>query len=485
MGQLHEAYTAFSKGESVSSEQQNLKLFSCITLTYAGRHEEAKKKMEELDIQRMSSSELAALMDAETRLGIDGRRELARLSKLATDDEGVMFLAYGKMLSGDKKGAEAALRSLGKRDFKGFGDKKVLFLFLADLCRMGMKMSAVRTALRKASPESLSHDEAMEALRVWNGSGAFESLAGTKKGDFIREWSKAFTDNADVQAMLHGMMWKTSKNGSSLHRLETLADEGNEHALLLVVEHQFENFGGEKAGDLLENLKKLVSLDQGNMLYRKYLYDFLMQIGDMSSASVINRASIDTRIRQETKRFSLIEQFRRLYGMERECPVCHGKNSNDCPLCMGTGYMPFIRTIAFNTSPNRVFCKHPETRNAVADSGEELASIMEWQPMNVPSQIAGSYLSSIGTYASDNQFPDVLVPGETYIFLKLKEDAYKRLAEEGYTLSQIDPLLPVLLSYKKKRFKIKFQAKEQKEIKEHAISFSDFEIEITRETTGN
>lgn len=485
MGQLHEAYTAFQRAEAEAPESQTMKLFSAISLASARRYEEAKEKAGSLVVGRLSASELVTLMDVWRRLGKDASPMLDYLSVLDDTDEKRMFLVYGNLLADNVSGAESLFQEYVKRGFGEISKRREFFMFLADLCKLDFKRSLVCEALKKSGIKGLDHDVAMEALRTWNGSKAFASLTKKEQIRFAQEGQEAFIGDEDVRAMLCGMLWKAQKKKTELESLVELAKEKNEHALLLVVEHQMENFADVKAGDLLANLKELVQLDQENMLYRKHLYDFLLQIGDVNGAGVVNRASMQVRIRQETKRIHLIEQFRRLYGMERECPACHGNGKEDCPLCMGTGCMPFIRTVAFNTSPNQVLCEHPETKYAETASDDEIHEIFDWQPMNVPSQIAGEYLVHAGAYPSDVPFPDVLVPGQTYIFLKLKESAYKRLAEEGYSIAQIDPLLSVLMSYKKMRFKMEFSQTGKEIAGKKILSASDFELEITRATTEN
>ena len=479
MGQLYEACTAFRRAEKEAPDSQTMKLFTAVSLAYARRYGEAEEKIGELAIDRLASSELVTLMDLGKRLGKDVSPMLEYLSVMDDTPEDQMFLIYGRAIAEEWDGAEEALQEFSNRDFEGLGNKKILFLFLADLCKLGIQKECIFRALKRIGLESLDKDAAMEALRTWNGSRAFESLTHREQVQFVQKGAKAFFLDDDVLAMLYGMLWKAQKSRDAFEHLEELTEKKNEHALLLVVEEQFENFGDMKVADLQTNLQTLVQLDQQNMLYRKYLYDFLLQIGDVNGAGIINKASIQVRLQQEERRFSLIAQFRRLYHMEKECPVCHGKNKEDCPICMGTGYMPFIRTIAFNSSPNRIFCEHPEVKYAQADSEEEFHALFDWQPMNVPSQIAGTYLMGKGAYPSDVPFPDVMVPGQTYIFLRLKKEAYERLAEDGYTISQIDPLIPVLMSHRKLKFKVNFGT-EGKAIQKRILSASDFEIEITR-----
>lgn len=479
MEQLHEAYTAFQRAEKEAPESQTMKMFTAVALTCARRYEEAKEKIKEIVIDRLASSEIVTLMDIEKRLGNDASPMLEYLSVMDDTAENQMFLIYGKALAEKWDDAEEALEEFSNRNFAGLEDKKILFLFLADLCKLGIQRECIFRVLKTVELEDLDKNAAMEALRTWNGSRAFESLTHKEQVQFVQRGTKAFFLDDDVLAMLYGMLWKAQRSRDAFEHLQELAEKKNEHALLLVVEKQFENFGEMKVADLQTNLQTLVQLDQQNMLYRKYLYDFLLQIGDVNGASIINKASMQVRVQQEERRFGLITQFRRLYHMEKECPVCHGEGKESCPICMGTGYMPFIRTIAFNSSPNQVFCEHPEVKYAQADSEDELHALLDWQPMNVPSQIAGAYFLDKGAYPSDVPFPDVLIPGQTYIFLKLKEETYKRLAEEGYTILQIDPLLPVLMSHRKTKLKIDFGT-EGKEIQKETLSAQDFEIEVTR-----
>ena len=99
--------------------------------------------------------------------------------------------------------------------------------------------------------------------------------------------------------------------------------------------------------------------------------------------------------------------------------------------------------------------------------------------MNVPSTIVGKYLHSLGAYMSANDYPDVLVPGQTYIFIQMKTETYKRLAKEGYSLSQIDPLW-VATNVTRKRKELTIFSDEDKEFSDDAIpvTANDFIVEV-------
>lgn len=485
IGRLEEAYAAFQYAERIAPETQTIKLFMVITLTMAHRYKEAEEKAEAIRLENLDGAELVSMLDIYQRLGKNLKPIFPAFDHLPPSTRASMFLVYRDLFAKGKKSAKKRLDELNPADFtEKDGGIITYFHFLADMYKMQIGVHASITKLRESMPliGSWGSEEAMECLKTWYGTHAFEHIAKGKQKKLALEFIEHFPEDREVQAMAYGMLWKAQQDESSWKKILGLAEEGNEHALLLAVEQRMHDFDDTKAGELYANLKSLVQADQQNMLYRKYFYEFLLQIGNVDGANTVNKASMQVRLQQEKKQFDLIVKFRRCYQMEKECPICHGKNSEDCPLCMGTGYMPIIRTAAFNTSPNPVLCLHPEVRYATADSEEEMRAMLDWSPMNVPSQIAGRYFLSCGAYPSDIPFPDVLVPGQTYIFLKLKEEAYQRLADKGYSLAQIDPLLTVLMSYKKMRLKIPFSKNGKKEISQNLLNAGDFDIEITRAT---
>lgn len=484
MGQLEEAHTAFDLAKKLAPNEQSPRLFQAICLTCAQRYEEAKKEIEKLVLSEMTGAELVSLMDVQDRLDAGNAEAILEvLSTLNDSLENKMFIIYGLLFSGKKKQAEVALKDVIPDNFLHEDMSRAFFSFLADMYKMGISINFLISLLKCIKIDSLSSDEMFEYLKVWNGTHAFEKITKFERQNLIKSIASLFAAGRTL-SMAYGMLWKTSKDNDAWEKLKELAEKGNEHALLLVVEEQMKNNILKEPVALRNNLQKLVQLDQQNMLYRKYLYEFLVQAGDLQNANVVNQSSMQIRMQQETKRFHLIEQFRKFYHMERTCPICHGKESENCPLCMGTGYMPIIRTIAFNSSPNRVLCEHPEIKYATAESESEIQAILNWQPMNVPSHLAGRYFLEKGAYSSAVPFPDVLVPGQTYVFFKLRGAALKRLAKEGYSLAQIDPLLPVLMSYKKMRLRLSFD-EEGKKIKGTELTADDFDIEITRATTEN
>ena len=117
--------------------------------------------------------------------------------------------------------------------------------------------------------------------------------------------------------------------------------------------------------------------------------------------------------------------------------------------------MPIIKTIAFGHSPNEIFTDEMIKRRIEVNE-KTLKEIVNWQPMNVPSKLVGNYLHSLGAYTTTHDFPKVLVPGQTYIFIQLKTESYKRLAKQGFSLEQIDPLSNLFMGINKLKIKKKY-----------------------------
>ena len=95
--------------------------------------------------------------------------------------------------------------------------------------------------------------------------------------------------------------------------------------------------------------------------------------------------------------------------------------------------MPIVKTMMFAHNPRQIYTENKVSK-VIEVNEKTLKAIVDWQPMN---------LQSLGAYETRHDIPDVLVPGQTYIFLKMKTETYKRLAKEGYSLEQIDPYVTI------------------------------------------
>lgn len=511
MGYLYEAYTAFLRSIETSMQNGTTEgesfrnpLFLAVTLLQAQKYDEAKETIEKIPTNKLSGSELAVMMETKERLGLSTDDELQRLNQIYLKNGSVdnkIFLIFGLIFHHEMNEAEKLMLTIEQKDLY---DMETYFSVIEEFYKAHVGQEVINALISKIQWMRLKPKEMFSFLKTMFGTRYYHTIPQEKRDEITQMVSfkyrkeekilvQLFSMNYDIAEILNdeiGMKKAINQLKRVYIKKKKNHDILNEQALLYLVTDSFKKFDTANKKKLKERIEALIQLNQDNIKYRQYYCDLLRNLGFLNEALEVIKATTKICQKIEKNEFETIRTFHSYYLPNQLCLFHtlehHMEHPEECPLCFGSGNMPIIKTIAFGHSPGDVFADHVE-RKIIEVNEHTLRGIVEWQPMNIPSRLVGDYLHSLGAYSTTHEYPKVLVEGETYIFLKMKTEAYKRLASEGYSLDQIDPLSKVFMGIQRLKFKenAKIFSAEGRELPlgldgKFAVHAEDFVLEIIR-----
>lgn len=489
MGYLQEANIAFSKAIENDSTNMRNHIFYLVSLVEAQKYTEAIEYLKNINIKKLNLSELVVLMEIKERLGLPNFKELQLAEKIANesniDDKILMIFAYS--FAGEKENAQQAITIINPQEIKDFDS----FIYITkEIYKLkNIDKPFIYSFVNRFDLKRVREKDFVSYLKMLFGIQYYQSLPREERKNITKTIYRRFGRNKEILSQINAMNYDIAELENNLLEKEVAISNFNkinnknkniEQTILYLVMNSFKKFESANKKILKKRIEKLISLDQENIKYRKYYFEFLRHLGLLEQAKVLSEATLEMKKQKEKREFELIKKFHDYYDSQFCLFYENPKHEKEtCPLCFGTGYKPIIKTIAFGHSPQEIFTDNMEKRIIEVDENT-LKEIVCWQPMNIPSPIVGSYLRSLGAYSTSHEFPDVLVQGQTYIFLKLKTEAYERLAGEGYSLEQIDPLAKVFMGINKINFAKgnKLFSQEDKTLQSNIVSANDFVLEI-------
>ena len=489
MGYLQEANIAFSKAIENDSTNMRNHIFYLVSLVEAQKYTEAIEYLKNINIKKLNLSELVVLMEIKERLGLPNFKELQLAEKIANesniDDKILMIFAYS--FAGEKENAQQAITIINPQEIKDFDS----FIYITkEIYKLkNIDKPFIYSFVNRFDLKRVREKDFVSYLKMLFGIQYYQSLPREERKNITKTIYRRFGRNKEILSQINAMNYDIAELENNLLEKEVAISNFNkinnknkniEQTILYLVMNSFKEFESANKKILKKRIEKLISLDQENIKYRKYYFEFLRHLGLLEQAKALSEATLEMKKQKEKREFELIKKFHDYYDSQFCLFYDNPKHEKEtCPLCFGTGYKPIIKTIAFGHSPQEIFTDNMEKRIIEVDENT-LKEIVCWQPMNIPSPIVGSYLRSLGAYSTSHEFPDVLVQGQTYIFLKLKTEAYERLAGEGYSLEQIDPLAKVFMGINKINFAKgnKLFSQEDKTLQSNIVSANDFVLEI-------
>ena len=489
MGYLQEANIAFSKAIENDSTNMRNHIFYLVSLVEAQKYTEAIEYLKNINIKKLNLSELVVLMEIKERLGLPNFKELQLAEKIANesniDDKILMIFAYS--FAGEKENAQQAITIINPQEIKDFDS----FIYITkEIYKLkNIDKPFIYSFVNRFDLKRVREKDFVSYLKMLFGIQYYQSLPREERKNITKTIYRRFGRNKEILSQINAMNYDIAELENNLLEKEVAISNFNkinnknkniEQTILYLVMNSFKEFESANKKILKKRIEKLISLDQENIKYRKYYFEFLRHLGLLEQAKALSEATLEMKKQKEKREFELIKKFHDYYDSQFCLFYDNPKHEKEtCPLCFGTGYKPIIKTIAFGHSPQEIFTDNIEKRIIEVDENT-LKEIVCWQPMNIPSPIVGSYLRSLGAYSTSHEFPDVLVQGQTYIFLKLKTEAYERLAGEGYSLEQIDPLAKVFMGINKINFAKgnKLFSQEDKTLQSNIVSANDFVLEI-------
>ena len=492
-GMYHEAFIAFDKAQSLmGSKSHKGEIFKALTLYYAQKDQEAQTILGNIPLKELSVYEKLAFMSLSNSYGVDCAELLEDVlnAEYPSEADKIVMSVFAFVYSSHGNKANALALKLKPQMFK---DIESYINTISELYKIRMRRFTIKKLTEnvcKASIlETLSPKEFMLLLKLISATNLNELVIYTQletvikrkvnseKGKTQLPWLDVYTQFWSIALSLAESIpdeqWKKnimSKIKKSKYK--------NEQALLILVTEEMKNVseGNANIPSLKKRIEKLISFDQHNVKYRKIYADLAILLGKHEAADEIAKATIAMRKTEETAEYELLRAFYNFYG--HSLCMFHDKEGhiqafNDldekfdgekCPWCFNSGYTPIIKTIGFAHSPANIFTEGTVEKKRIEVDEQTLQKMVDWVPMNVPSPLLNKYLHMLGAYMSPHEYPDVLVSGQTYIFIQLKTEAYKRLAQEGYSLSQIDPVWVASNSAKSARKELQIFSKEDKEI---------------------
>ena len=492
MGYLQEAYIAFQKALEKAPKKQRNRIFLAYTFVKAQHYDEAKAMIESIPLQELSQGEVLAVMEIKKylSLSLEDEKEILFSTENPEDTEMQVIRTIAAYLMDDEKTMNAEAQTLL---CSPFFDRVSYLLVIEELFKIKVKQEVINEHIERFFEDNIdgcSPKEVLTFLKTAFGCRYFYTAKDKKKNFIMNKLWKAYKRDLDISIQLHIIEYSIYEELGLESQMDAVADylrkrKRNEQGQLCLVTNMFRQFDKESKKALKKHIELLISMNQTNLQYRKIYFDFLQKTGHFKEAEELSKATILMRQKEEQKEFDFIYAFHSFYSS----PMCifsgHENHEKSCPLCFGAGHKPIIRTMVFGHSPRQIFTEGMLS-STIEVNEKTLKEIVSWQPMNIPSEIVGSYLQSLGAYETAHDIPDVLVPGQTYIFIKMKSDTYKRLAKEGYSLEQVDPLAAFSqgIQYSKKKTENLF-AKERKplELKKLPVGADDFVLEIIKATS--
>lgn len=490
MGQLREAKIAFEKAIEVNPDNNRNKIFLINTFIQAQHIKEATELICSLDTTTMSAPELLAFMEVKKYLNMPLQQEkellLADTKENNIDKKIFSIIAYA--FCDEYEEANNLAKEI---EWSEMTNVTTYFLVLEEFYKLKIDKKIIFNHFDYFSSyflTKLNQEELSIFLKSAFGCEYLEHCTLKKRLYIFNYVLYKFSKNIELVSQVYILKYNLAEKandemamGLTIKALKKLKNK-NENVLLCLCTDDFKHFDTTNKKQLKKRLEQLIQKDQKNEKYRKLYFDLLMKSGNLKGAEEVTKATVLMRMKTESSNFDIIRSFYSFY-YTRKCifDETHPDNK-DCPLCFGSGYMPIVKTIMFGHSPRQIYTEANESKTIEVDE-KTLKAIVDWQPINIPSQIVGTYLNSLGAYETMQDIPDVLVPGQTYIFIKMKTATYKRLAEEGYSLDQIDPYFNLLQGIQKTKPNNKLNemfSQEDKElnINNLPVSANDFVIEI-------
>ena len=489
MGYLQEANIAFGKAIENNGSCMRNHVFYIASLVEAQKYDEAIKYLQKIDIKKLNLSEIVVVLEIKKRLDLPNYKELKYAEKLAnennTDDLILMVFAYS--FAKEKENAQQEITRIRPEQIKDF---ETFIYVVKEFYKLhNIDKAFIYSFINRFDLKRIREKDFVSYLKMLFGVRYYQSLPKEDRENFTKTIYRKFGRNEEILSQINAMNYDIAELENNLFEKKKIISNFNkinnkkkdiEQVLLYLVMDSFRDFNSTNKKALKKRIEKLISLNQENIKYRKYYFEFLRHLGLIQQARMISEATLEIKKQKEKREFELIRKFHDYYDAQFCLFYDNPKHEQEvCPLCFGSGYKPIIKTIAFGHSPQEIFTDNMEKRIIEVDE-KTLKEIVDWQPMNIPSPIVGSYLRSLGAYSTSHDFPDVLVQGQTYVFLKLKTEAYERLAKEGYSLEQIDPLAKVFMGVNKINFAKgnKIFSQEDKKLESNIVSADDFVLEI-------
>lgn len=491
MGYYEEAHAAFVKAQKVAPEGSHKgDVLDALVMLMAQREEEATEKLKNIPLKELNINEVITVMSIKNKLGLPMEDELLiavqHVFPTKADCMVMGVFAYKYAFGESELFEDMASVCANELYPYMFQDFKTYLYAVTEIYKLHMQDEA-DTLLARVPIEDTNDNEAdmfLDYIKTCYACGYYNrmtdeqrkvlfNIAGRRHRKAVREkWRENLSR---LYCMEYDRIEKTDKEQEKMaliRKMKSLHTK-SEQVLLYISTYDFEHFQQEKWDKIRHNVEKLITLNQTNIRYRKLYCDLLKVMGFLRQSDEVALATIDMRKKEEYEEFSLVSSFRSFYipktCMMKYMPVHEHDDGKDCPICFGSGSHPIIRAIGTGYYDSPIFTENFE-KKVIQPNEAMLKDLVNWQPMNVSSPIVGKFLLSQGAYISPREYPDVLVPGQTYLYLSLKPEAEQRLKAEGYSRLQIDPFLvaadPTV------------DGGEGKEITDIPVSADDFNLEI-------
>ena len=450
MGYLREAKIAFEKAIFENPENIRNKIFLSNTFVQAQHFKEADEMVNNLDKNKMTASELLAFMEVKKYLNkpIQEEKELILkdIKENLIDKKVFSIFAYAFCNE-----YEQANKLASEIQYKELANATTFFLLMEEFYKLNISKEIIVNLFDQFVDNYMTkvkQNELEVFLKSAFGCNYLEICDKTKQSYIFNYIQHKYSKNLELVSQILILKYNLAEKlndkeqmAKAIKSLNSLKKK-NEQVLLCLVTDSFKNFENANRNKLKKRIEQLIEKDQQNEKYRKLYFDLLIKLNQLSEAEKLTRATITMTTKKEKKVFDIIHSFYSFYYLKKCLFTDNPKHDDNCPLCFGTTYMPIVKTMMFAHNPRQIYTEDKVSK-VIEVNEKTLKAIVDWQPMNIPSQIVGTYLQSLGAYETRHDIPDVLVPGQTYIFLKMKTETYKRLAKEGYSLEQIDPYVTI------------------------------------------
>ena len=488
MGYYEEAHAAFQKTQKVAKGSHKGDVFDALVMLMAQRDKEASDKVLNISMDSLTVNEIVTVMSIKTELGLTVSAELQKVlnTQFRSEADRRVLSLFAFKYSGYDDAASYMAKSLAAYLFQDFATymyviKEIYKLHMIE--DVDYLLSNIHMPTIAGNP-----DKFLDYINTCYACGYYNRM----NKHLRKQLFQYATEKQDEKALANA--WKNNLSHLYCMEYDRLEADGNhdldckhiieklkklkyksEQTLLYITTYDFNHFCKDNQKSIKENLEQLIQMNQTNVRYRKLYCDLLTISGYLHQSDEVTKGTIAMRKRLETEEFALVYSFRSFY-MPKQCmmkymPVHKHNEGKDCPVCFGSGFQPVIRAIGAGHSSSHIFTDNMES-HVIEPNEAMLKDLVNWQPMNVPGPIIAKYLMSLGAYMSAREYPDVLVAGQTYLYLKLKPEAEKRLLKEGYSMLQINPVAVAIDE------KGRANIGNGKKITDIPVSASDFTLEI-------
>ncbi len=467
LGFIHEATIAFRKALSLKNSQKS-RLFLCVALLHGEHYEECRNELKSIDWETLDSSQLFMYLDISSRL-LESATNIEKYFENKFESGETLKDRMVMTLYKISKNIPVDIGQFNKEEF--FSDADYL-MFIDDCHTLGYRN--LKELLLNFQISKINIDS---AIRTLTGTNVLRELSEEE----INKWQQDIQipqEEKGLWSKIYAAIHEANQDKNALKKLKDFYKAGarEKSAMLAIAVDLLESFKPEDIPKIKTLFEELIELDDENILFRKKYHDFLLQCDDIAGARVIDKETMDIRMRKEKEIADIIESFHRFYGSD-ECPL---EGEGKCPLCFGSHELPIIKSICTNVMPCEIFARNYVSNTISITDEEILQKIVNWQPMHTASPIIGEYLKSKGAYHSRRDFPDILIEGETYLFFKLKQEAFERLINAGFSIGQIEPMFSVMYPTKKPPLISKGSHEDKDTDYKNLVSAKDFTIEIVR-----